>query len=391
MLLVLLYHVPAENPGGPLGYLMAFGWSGVDLFFVLSGFLVGGLLLQELVQRGQADYLRFLVRRAFKIWPAYYVYLCVVAPLLILLSPHLPSLSEALWQLRGNFVHIQNYLRLRPIVPPMGPGPQWSGDWLVNPRLHTWSLATEEHFYLGLALWLGLMVRSARQQRRLKAIPVVAAVAGVACLLGRWQAIGGSLAVHTWHDYAFTYTHLRVDALLFGVMIAYYYHCKPDRFWAAARRWPWLLAAGLLLVLCVLRAPEISPFNRVVGYTILYLGYGAIMVALLGASRYSPRFSRLLQARGARIVAFIGVYSYSIYLWHVDAGRVLPHLREWAWLRAAVGPHGIEWTIMALYLALALASGVLLGRTIEMPFLAWRDRIYPRRAETAAQVQSRVS
>ncbi|MGA2230896.1 MAG: acyltransferase family protein, partial [Tepidisphaeraceae bacterium] len=57
----------------PAGVWYVFGWTGVDLFFVLSGFLVGGLLLGELRKYGRLDVFRFIIRRIFKIWPAYYV------------------------------------------------------------------------------------------------------------------------------------------------------------------------------------------------------------------------------------------------------------------------------------------------------------------------------
>ena len=57
---------------------MRFGWTGVDLFFVLSGFLVGGLLFRELRQQSGLDVRRFIIRRGFKIWPSYLVFLAAI-------------------------------------------------------------------------------------------------------------------------------------------------------------------------------------------------------------------------------------------------------------------------------------------------------------------------
>lgn len=91
ILLVLLAHtpVPVKESGSlapVLGYLRYLGPSGVDLFFVLSGFLIGGLLFKELHDRGTLDLRRFLVRRGFKIWPAYAVFLGYLAVRLTLVD-----------------------------------------------------------------------------------------------------------------------------------------------------------------------------------------------------------------------------------------------------------------------------------------------------------------
>src|SRR5437899_380470 len=82
VLLVLCRHMPlAKLPGwllGPLEILQRGGWAGVDLFFVLSGFLVSSILFREWQQSGEMKAGRFLARRAFKIYPAFYVMLAVV-------------------------------------------------------------------------------------------------------------------------------------------------------------------------------------------------------------------------------------------------------------------------------------------------------------------------
>jgi peptidoglycan/LPS O-acetylase OafA/YrhL len=97
------------------------GWTGVDLFFVLSGYLVGGLLLEESQASGRIDIRRFLARRAFKIWPSYY------APLLLLavLTAWVSLLPDALWPL---VAHARNYVGRADLLAP-----------------HAWSLAVEEH------------------------------------------------------------------------------------------------------------------------------------------------------------------------------------------------------------------------------------------------------
>ena len=108
--------------------LKSFGKEGVNLFFTLSGFLVGGLLLKQYAKVGRIDARRFIIRRIFKIWPAYYVLI-----LFHVFAGRHPT-STFLVQ---NLTHMQNYL----------------GSSITQ----TWSLAVEEHFYLFLPALLLLV------------------------------------------------------------------------------------------------------------------------------------------------------------------------------------------------------------------------------------------
>src|SRR4029450_518434 len=147
ILLVLLHH-PQLDPrwfsGGlqPVALaLRRFAWSGVDLFFVLSGFLVGGLLLDELSRTGTLDARRFLIRRAFNIWPSYLVLVAW-----IFVSESQAGRGEGPGATLPTLLHVQNYLGTR--------------------RMPTWSLAVEEHFYLVLRFVLRALVVPALRGRR---------------------------------------------------------------------------------------------------------------------------------------------------------------------------------------------------------------------------------
>src|SRR5258708_39463837 len=128
VLLVIGHHVqfgsdaPAVLRAWHLG-----GWIGVDLFFVLSGFLVSGLLFREQMRYGTVRVGRFLVRRGLKIYPAFYCFLLATL-VVITVSKKCPPAD----QITGEVLFLQNYL-----------GGVWN---------HTWSLAVEEHFYIGIAL-----------------------------------------------------------------------------------------------------------------------------------------------------------------------------------------------------------------------------------------------
>jgi peptidoglycan/LPS O-acetylase OafA/YrhL len=121
ILLVLCRHTVDPPASATLANLLhCGGWIGVDLFFVLSGFLVSGLLFQEHQRRGSLRWGRFLVRRGFKIYPAFYAMMAVA--IAVAIRRHdlqwKPALAELLF--------VQNYVH---------------GMWL-----HTWSLAVEEPF-----------------------------------------------------------------------------------------------------------------------------------------------------------------------------------------------------------------------------------------------------
>src|SRR5215218_7268032 len=161
-----------------------FGWAGVDLFFVLSGFLLGRLVLTEQARTGRFDGRRFTARRLLKLWPVLYVFLAVQA----IAGPE--PWTSYLWQ---NALHVQNY----------------AGTSLS----HLWSLAVEEHFYLALALLFPLFARRKGSPRTLAAILVGVLVAALA--LRFWGAMDGVSDVRLqWR------THFRVDGIAAGLLLA---------------------------------------------------------------------------------------------------------------------------------------------------------------------------
>ena len=339
--------------------LWRFAWSGVDLFFVLSGFLVGGLLLDELCRTGTLDARRFLVRRAFKIWPSYFVllaWLCVEA------SRMHPG--DGLRAVMPNLLHLQNYLG--------------------TPRIPTWSLAVEEHFYLVLPFVLRALVVPELRGGRAR-FPVFFVAVATLCLGLRTR-----LAVQGVYDgpQILFPTHLRMDSLLFGVLLAWARHLRPQ--WLAfSRHRLLLLLLGSGLVSPMFFVPASSgPFVATVGLTLLYLGCGAMLLAAV-APRPTPAPAPHRVARG---IAAVGRVSYPMYLWFYDVRRALhilgvPNLPP-GWLRVHDHPGPIEqagWWLLAqlLYVAATYTAGVLAAAVVERPLLALRDRWFP---STAAAV-----
>ncbi|RWA47331.1 acyltransferase [Cupriavidus sp. UYMSc13B] len=342
---VMGIHFHTVNTGSTLVWLLEyplknFGREGVTLFFTLSGFLVGGLLMRELAERGTIDARRFIIRRMFKIWPAYYALILFHA--VVGRHPRDSFLVQ-------NLTHLQNYL----------------GSSIAQ----TWSLAVEEHFYLLLPPALLLAARLRLGPRVLLCLLCATCLA---VLVARGAAVAsGEIQA------AYVYTHYRVDSLLFGVMLAILYWMLPGHYRKLATRRAWLmLAVATLLVWLVFLQDEIT-VEESIGFTIQSIGFSALIMLVLEHS------GRLRDTLPYRWVAWVGLYSYGIYLWHTVArepGKIF--------ISAALA-HGVPpmatWALaVVLQFAIAICAGYVTTRVIEFPFLRLRDAIFPdRRASTA--------
>jgi len=366
ILLVFGRHLEIPRPEGMLGILaelwFRIGWIGVDLFFVLSGFLIGGLLVTELQQHGRIDVMRFLVRRGLKIYPAYIVFIVY-----LLLMPTLKALAsggaagEALagqWRLCWpNFLFLQNYL--------------WT------PAGHTWTLAVEEHFYLLLPFALVALASTGRMRLIIPlSIAVVPVFLGLRCL---------SVWTNDPFSTTMSATHLRLDALLFGVGIRGLAQYSPERF-AALRRWRVGLVAFGFLCWAPNLFSDVNPLLvRTVGLSGTLLGAGAFLVAAYHTHAADfGRWSRLITPP-ARLVAWIGVYSYTIYLWHVTTMGIVERVVGGRILSGAEPSNSIAWVACAAMSCTgAVLAGVAASKLVEQPVLLLRDRLFPSRTQLGA-------
>ena len=358
ILLVLFTHniVKPQDSGSwqpVLTYLRYLGPSGVDLFFVLSGFLIGGLLFKELRETGRLEVGRFLVRRGFKIWPAYFVFVVYIFLWVSFID------REAFpGNVRGilpNLLHVQNYF--------------WS------PREHTWSLAVEEHFYLALPFLLLLLVsRQTSKFTAIPALPYIAVSVFMLCALFRLNAY----AYPPRYNPHFA-THLRMDSLFFGVMLAYFHQFKPHTLEFAARHRGKLLFLGSALLL-LLPALVINDQGNLIagtfGFIMLYVGYGCFLLAMIHTQVGSGWLGGWMNSLVARGIAFIGYFSYPMYLWHVDATRPVAVLLKSGLLTGL--PAEFRWLfVFVIYVLAALAVGIVFGVLVDKPSLALRDRLFP--------------
>ncbi|MGN6808683.1 MAG: acyltransferase family protein [Trinickia sp.] len=323
-----------------------FGREGVNLFFTLSGFLVGGLLLRQYASTGVIDARRFIVRRIFKIWPAYYV----------LIAFHMVAGRHPLSTFAvQNLTHLQNYL-----------GTSIS---------QTWSLAVEEHFYLLLP---ALLLLFARWKLRANAILAMLGLICLAVLIGRSIVVAnGGL------DAAFFQTQYRIDSLLAGVMLAAVYWMKPDLYRRLAQKKGMLLAIVGFLVAWLAFATRHDSLDESIGYTIQSAGYVALIVLML---EHTGAMARIWLFRA---IAWVGVYSYGIYLWHSIAFAPADILIA---KTSALGlPALVIWALaLAFQIAIAISAGYITTRLVEFPFLLLRNALFPAQGVASAEPSAPV-
>ncbi len=345
VVLVIVYH------GNISAIVAKIGWVGVDLFFVLSGFLISGLFYSEYKKRSSISFRRFFVRRGFKIYPSFYVFLLVTFLAQIVLSHHSgwgPYLREIFF--------IQNYK---------------DAIWA-----HTWSLAVEEHFYILLPILLWLLIRFSRDKSNpFRIIPACFVAVAMACLSLRFAVIHFTSPASFRWQMVWTPTHDRLDALLLGVALGYFHHYHPEIISNFMSRPASRIALGLstllLLSLCFFY-PHESHFLLTFGLILVDLGCGGLLILCLYTNNILPSVLARPVEKIGTVFAIVGTYSYSIYLWHAGFAAWAPGV-----VRRVLHIQFTRVELFYFYFAGSIAFGVLMARLIEFPTLRLRDRLFP--------------
>jgi peptidoglycan/LPS O-acetylase OafA/YrhL len=356
VLMVLVHHGPHDAGSSPAYLaLRRAGWSGVDLFFVLSGFLVAGLLFREYSRFGDIDLARFFVRRGLKIYPSFYACLATYCAVQLLAGRRIEGVRVAVEAL-----FVQNFF------------------WYRGLFFHTWSLAVEEHFYLALGVFALYQVRRRRAGPPFARMPQTYAVVALAALGFRVAVVAYADAVQRPFDEALQqlthfWTNARMDSLFLGVLLAYARHFHGEAlaaFVAGHRRW--LSACAVVGLLPAFVWEDEHVFIQTLGFTMLAFAYAAILLLVLHAQ--PPRPGSILE-RVVAHVARVGEHSYGIYLWHIPFAFAVPYCAR-AWLGEDL-PYE-AWA--ATYFVGSVLVGVVATRLVEVPFLALRDRRFPPRS-----------
>lgn len=350
ILLVFMYHYMVFVSHEPtFGWLSTVGWVGVDLFFVLSGYLIGNQLFRGLAQGQRLSAGAFCARRALRTLPAFYVVLA-----LYFLFPAALGGKEPppLWR----FLSFTQNINLMP-------GTAFS---------HAWSLCIEEQFYLLLpaVLLLGLHLGATRRQAWLAlGLLTVLAIAWRSLLwlqYGR-EALG---EIRGYYPNVYYASLCRLDEFLPGIAVALLKHGHPQAWARLMAQGNRLLLAGGAAVALMFYLAANHYYIDGYGYGYFMSGFGysllAMAFALLVAAALSPQCAlQRLRVPGA---AALAAWSYSVYLSH----KPIAHLVQ------AQLPEGSDPGLVLLAVCGAcLAGGWLLYRAVERPFLNLRDRHAP--------------
>lgn len=324
-----------------------FGWVGVDLFFVLSGFLITEILLDTMNQPGFLK--KFYIRRFLRIFPLYYLLLVVC----LFLLPAISSLhldirfydQNQVWQ----WAYLQNWLYVFKVP---------YGDKLL---MHTWSLAVEEQFYL---VW-PLLILLFRSPRKLMVLMLLIFIGvGIARYLV-WNQQVEDLAYNS------LYTFTRIDGLCIGSMIAILQKLQPG----------WLKKYSTLLVFLMalvnfgfyfmnIRSGFTLPYLAFVGYSTFAVLFGLVVYECVNEGKHWLKWML-----DNRILKFFGKISYGLYVWHWPLYLLLfEPLLFWIVKEFHLS---IKWAATGsatLALIAALVMSLLSYRFFEKPFLSLKNR-----------------
>ena len=344
ILLVLGAHCPAQIFEIPFLFCFSpffekFGGYGVDIFFAISGFLIGGDLIHQKISKGAINIKLFYLRRYLKILPPFYI--CLVCNIFLCIWFSKEHRGDyGVWKsLIPAFFNIQNYFPSTSVFA-----------WF-------WSLAVEEHFYLILPFLISSMNFFDRS-RMVKQMAVLSLLVLVFCFLMRALA---------WHEHPVPNgyfhkfpTHLRFDGLLIGVFVA-------TLSFVSLGILKGLFLFPLSIALFVLAA---FPFKDG-PFEFLFTSMGSgILVFLVGRMDFKK-----VPIRFFRPVSYIGKYTYSIYLWHgfLAAPLALRCLNLFGFQFQETGLSSLLH--MALYFLVSISIGILMYWLIEFPTVKIRNKI----------------
>ncbi|MDB5746703.1 MAG: acyltransferase [Massilia sp.] len=346
--LVVLHHYTlfVSNDDASFGWVGRIGWTGVDLFFALSGYLIGNQIFSALRTEAGLSLRNFYARRLLRTLPNYFVILAIY-----FLWPA--------WREGAQLAPLWRYLSFTQNLG-LAPGTAFS---------HSWSLAIEEQFYLLLPALA--LLGAALRWRIASAWTVIVLVLAGGMLLraGLWSEHVDGQKYGTWFYYKLIYysSLCRLDELVAGVGLALLKNRHPDlwsRLTAHGNRW---LAMGMVvtgLSFWLLLDDRYSFAATVFGYPLLALGFGLLILAALS----KRSLLRDLRVPGAGSLA---LWSYAIYLVHRGVCAIGAGMLE------ELG-HGPQTPVaIVILLAASVLFGWLLYRLVETPFMLLRERHFP--------------
>lgn len=338
------------SPATSFGVFGELGWTGVDLFFALSGYLIGGQIIRAIASPEGVSLGRFYARRLLRTLPNFYVVLALFYcwPAFRGASPLLPI---------HQFLTFTANLGLEP-------GSAFS---------YAWSLCVEEQFYLLLPA-LALLVAALGRRRPVPTLALAWSLLAAGVVIGMlmrgqaWQLhvahAAQGMGLHGYYKFIYYASLCRGDELLAGVALALLQTCHPDLWRRLCAHGNASLAAGAIATALALRWFWLDHYGHATtlfGYPLLALGCGLLVLAAL-----SP--GSILHALRVPDATQLALWSYAIYLTHKQLCLMFKPVLAARGIEAASG-EGI-----VLMLAASLLAGWLLYALVETPFMALRRR-----------------
>ncbi|HEY8937166.1 MAG TPA: acyltransferase [Cyclobacteriaceae bacterium] len=310
---------------------LPFGNLGVDLFFVISGLLIGGILVKNIQQERPVNFFKFFIMRGFKIWPSYYVFIFLGSLLsLLFYSSIAPDQTIPLWDIKRYLFFYQNYTGL-----PF----HWSFD-------HVWSLCVEEHFYILLPIMFVIIQRFFLDKKKFLFISVY-------CIIGAGILFKFLALEYTRSKDTYSATHNRIDALAWGVLLSLIIAYYPDQLRTTKKVLILFFSGLVLFIASIVFATQTSSvlYHKVFLHSIIPFSF-----FLMIGGAYNTDLSKF---KYLRIVAY---YSYNWYLWHPIFVIGITFLI------------GNNFLSLMIYLVITFLVAVLFTILIEEHFLSLRKK-----------------
>ena len=354
ILYVILFHYQFFGHPAWVKTIAGFGWSGVDLFFVLSGFLISGQLFGTIAKGKQISLSEFFIKRFFRIIPPFLF--------VVILYASFPALRE--W---GHLSPIWRYLTF---TLNFGLDLRKYGTFS-----HAWSLCVEEQFYFFLPL-LFVLFGYFKIGSKAAYLLIALFIGGFIIRLWSWNHfIEPVLSTDSygayWNEYIYYPTYNRLDSLLVGVSVAGLYSLYPSVKAIVNKYCNLIMFSGIALwVVSYVVCKGYSTYNTTMwGFPLIALSYGLILAAVVCPASPVYRFKSYITAQ-------IATLSYSMYLTHKIVIHVVQNLVE----KIGVDRSG---NLTMLICLICIIVGALLSRyLIEKPAIYARDIVLQRLKES---------
>jgi peptidoglycan/LPS O-acetylase OafA/YrhL len=354
IVLVFLWHFRRYGSPDWLAGISKFSWTGVDLFFVLSGYLIGGQLFNKIAADRPVSVYEFYFKRFFRIIPAYLV--------VLIFYFSIPAFHE-----RDAISPVWKFLTF---TMNFGLDYQNAGSFS-----HAWSLCIEEQFYLIFPI-LVVLLSKIKLGNKVSLILLGLFVFSFIVRIYSWltfvSPIYGdqenmSLIGNTYSMYIYYPTYNRLDGLLVGVFIALLLAFKPAIKEKINSKGNLLFCIGLVILTITyfLSVEQFSLTTATFSYPLVSIGYGFLVLAVLCPSCFVNRFN-------LKVFTILATLSYSIYLTHKQLNHITQDL---------LTEYDLNKNLLILIcFSVSLIGGFLLHLTIEKPFLWLRDKLLRRKS-----------